>query len=154
MTEPQRASVARTLLSYPERLAVVRFGPGTDVPAWAESSSVFSVTATAVETSVICAARDVPSKARSVGPYTAFVVQGQLDPSEVGVLYSLLGPLTQAGVSVMTLSTFDTDWILVPTDQATTAAEAWQEAGHTVVPAPVIANPPEPSAEPRKKKRK
>lgn len=153
MSDPQNETVTRTLLSYPEKLAVVRFGPGTDVPAWAESSSVFSVTATAVETSVVCAARSVPSKARSTGPYTAFVVQGQLDPTEVGVLHSLLGPLVEVRVPVMTLSTFDTDWILVPTDQATAAAQAWQDAGHTVLPAPAISSAPEPSPEPRKKKK-
>ena len=34
-----------------------------------------------------------------------------------------------------TLSTFDTDWILVPTGMADRAEEAWRRSGHTVAPA-------------------
>ena len=147
---PPAGGTSRTLLSYPERLAVVRLGPGSEVPAWAESSSVFAVIATAAETTVVCAGRDVPTKARHAGPYTAFVVDGTLDPAEVGVLHALLGPLVASDVPVMTLSTFDTDWLLVPTDRAETAAEAWRASGHEVRAAPVAEPPPD---RPRKRKK-
>jgi hypothetical protein len=123
------------LFHYPETLAVVRFGPGTDIPAWAESSSVFSVTATAKETSVVCAARNVPTKSVHHKPLTAFEVEGPLDFGLTGVLASLLAPLSEAGISVFTLSTFDTDWILVPTPDADRAAEEWRRSGHEVAPA-------------------
>ena len=120
---------------YPETLAVVRLGPGAEVPSWAESSSVFAVTATATETSLVCAARSVPTKARSHKPLTAFAVQGPLDPGLTGVLVELLTPLAEEGISVFTLSTFDTDWILVPTGDADRAEEAWRRSGHETAPA-------------------
>lgn len=129
--------VARTLHVYPEKLAIVRLGPGAEVPSWAEASSILSVTATASETSVICAGRDVPRKVPAHRGYTAFVVAGVLDPAEVGVLHALLGPLVTEGIGVMTVSTHDTDWLLVPAQQAERAAEAWRRSGHTVTPAPV-----------------
>jgi hypothetical protein len=117
---------------YPETLAVVRLGPGTEVPAWAESTSQFSITATATETSIVCARRSVPRKARQAGPFTAFAVQGPLDFALTGVLSSLLAPLADVGISVFTISTFDTDWILVPQERAEAAAEEWRRRGHTV----------------------
>ena len=117
---------------YPETLAVVRLGPGSEVPPWAESSSLFSVTATATETSIVCAARSVPTKSRHQRPFTAYAVQGPLDFAETGVLVGLLTPLADAAISVFTISTFDTDWILVPTPEADRAAEAWLAAGHEV----------------------
>ena len=126
------------LLRYPETLAVVQLSPGTEVPEWAESSSVFSVTATARETSVVCAARSVPTKVRHQKPFTAFEVEGPLDFALTGVLAGLLAPLAEAGISVFTLSTFDTDWILVPVADADRTAEAWAAHGHdveTAVPA-------------------
>jgi len=123
------------LNQFPETLAVVRLGPGAEVPRWAESSSVFSVTATATETSVVCAARSVPTKAVAQRPFTAFEVEGPLDFALTGVLVQLLAPLAEADISVFTLSTYDTDWILVPRDAAERAAEAWGAAGHEVVPA-------------------
>jgi len=121
-----------TLSRYPETLAVVKLGPGAEVPAWAESSSIFSVTATATETSVVCAARNVPKKAVHQRPFTAFQVEGPLDFALTGVLAGLLQPLAEAGISVFTLSTYDTDWILVPGDDADRAAEEWRRSGHTV----------------------
>ncbi len=124
-----------TIGQFPETLAVVRMGPGTEIPAWAESSSVFSVIATATETSIVCAGRNVPNKAPAYRGYTGFAVEGTLEPHLVGVLVSLLRPLAEAGVSVFTLSTFDTEWILVPQQDADKAAEAWRRQGHTVAPA-------------------
>lgn len=123
------------LQRYPETLAVVRLGPGSEVPPWAESSSVFSITATARETSIVCAARSVPTKAVAQRPFTAFEVEGPLDLALTGVLADLLSPLAEAGVSVFTISTYDTDWLLVPGGEAERAAEAWQAAGHEVVAA-------------------
>jgi len=139
-----------TLERWPEQIAVVRLGPGAEIPAWAESSSIFSITATATETSLVCAKRSVPTKAPQHGPFTAFSVAGVLDPSLVGVLAGLLAPLAEAGVSVFTLSTFDTDWVLVPTADADRAEEEWRRRGHTVAPAnPVVPAAPEPAPRPR-----
>jgi hypothetical protein len=129
-----------SLEQFPEKLAVVRLGAGTDVPAWAESSSLFSVTATARETSIVCARRSVPKKVQQEGPFTAFAVKGPLDFALTGVLVALLTPLAEAGISVFTLSTFDTDWILVPVGEAERVAEEWRRHGHEVAPAvPVTA---------------
>ena len=126
--------MSHTLHRYAEKMAVVRLGPGADVPAWATSATLFSVTATASETSLVCGYADVPKKARPQGPFTAFAVEGPLDFSLTGVLSVLLAPLTEEEISVFTLSTFDTDWILVGADVADRAEEAWRRSGHDVIP--------------------
>lgn len=123
------------LSRYPETLAVVKLPPGAEVPDWAESSSLFSITATATETSVVCAARSVPTKSVHQRPFTAFEVEGPLDFALTGVLAQLLQPLAEAEISVFTLSTFDTDWILVPGDAADRAEEEWRRSGHEVTAA-------------------
>lgn len=120
---------------FPETLAMVRFGPGTDLPGWAESSSIFSVTATASETSLVCAARNVPGKARAHRPFHAFSVRGELAADQPGVLVGLLAPLAEAGISVLSISTFDTEWVLVPVDRVDEAEEVWRRQGHSVAPA-------------------
>jgi hypothetical protein len=145
-----------TLEQFPEKLAVVRLGPGAEIPSWAESSSLFSVTATALETSIVCAMRSVPRKATQAGPFTAFAVQGKLDFALTGVLSTLLMPLAAAEISIFTISTFDTDWILVPVNDVERAAEAWRQSGHEVVVAvPVEPERPErPARDPSKSKSK
>ena len=124
--------MTHTLIQHPDALAVVRLGPGSDVPSWATASTLFSVTATKTETSIVCHASTVPTKARREGPFVAFEVAGPLDFAETGVLSGLLAPLADAGISVFTLSTYDTDWILVKAAAADAAAEAWTAAGHTL----------------------
>jgi uncharacterized protein len=121
-----------SLVELPEHLAVVRLGPGTDIPAWATSATLFSVTATADETSIVCAHAGVPRKARHEGPFVAFRVAGTLDFALTGVLHALLAPLAEEEISVFAQSTFDTDWILVPVRDAERAAEAWRRSGREV----------------------
>jgi hypothetical protein len=135
VTEPQGDPGTFVLEQFPEKIAVVRLAPGAEVPTWAESSSLFSITATARETSLVCAARSVPKKAQQAGPFTAFAVRGPLDFALTGVLARLLEPLADAEISVFTISTFDTDWILVPVALADRAAEEWRSSGHEVAPA-------------------
>jgi hypothetical protein len=130
-----------TLLHHPEHLAVVRLGPGAEVPAWATSATIFSVTATATETSLVCARHGVPRKAKQEGPYVAFSVAGTLDLALTGVLSRILAPLAEAEVPVFTLATFDTDWVLVPAGRAEQATEAWRRAGFDVRPALDPADP-------------
>jgi hypothetical protein len=128
-----------TLLQYPEKLVVASLPAGADIPAWAESATLFSISATATETTVVCAGRSVPKKVRHEGPFTAYAVQGPLDFALTGVLHALLGPLAEAEISVFVVSTYPTDWILVPTGRADAAAEEWRRRGHTVTTAPVAA---------------
>ena len=129
--------VSYTLHQFPEKLVVAQLGPGAEIPSWAESSSVFAVVATATETTLVCAGRSVPKKVTQAGPFTAFALADVLDFALTGVLHGLLAPLAEAEISVFALSTYPTDWILVPTEKAGAAAEAWRRRGHTVEPAPV-----------------
>jgi hypothetical protein len=135
-----------TLNQFPEKLAVIGLPAGAEIPRWAESSSLFSVTATATETSIVCASRSVPAKVVSQKPFTAFAVQGPLDFAMTGVLSTLLAPLAEAEISIFVISTFDTDWILVPVQHADKAAEEWRRRGHTVI----AAVPAAPSKRPTK----
>jgi uncharacterized protein len=125
-------STVESLLQHDEPLVVVRLGVGADIPDWASSGTLFSVTATAAETSLVCGARGVPRKVRQQGPFIAFSVEGTLDFSLTGVLAGLLAPLAGAAIPVFALSTFDTDWLLVPADRAPAAAEAWRRSGRVV----------------------
>jgi hypothetical protein len=51
-----------------------------------------------------------------------------------GVLVSLLQPLAEAGVSTCAVSTYDTDYILVPQYHLSQALQALEIAGHRLTP--------------------
>jgi hypothetical protein len=122
------------LRSLKDPVSVLRRHPGDSVPAWVwKSGELVSVTRTADELSIICATETIGAEPGAVGPYIAYLVDEVLDFTLTGVLSSLLEPLTEAGVSILALSTHDTDWILVPADRADEAAKAWRRRGHTVI---------------------
>ncbi|MDT9594680.1 hypothetical protein RDV89_16460 [Nocardioides zeae] len=129
-----------TIARFPEKLALVRLGPGADIPTWAESSSVFSITATATETAVLCAGRNVPTKARGIKPLVGFQVPGPIDFADgATVLVALLAPLVEAGIPATTATTVDGRWVIVRAEDSSQAEKAWKRRGHEVaaaVPAP------------------
>jgi hypothetical protein len=65
-------------------------------------------------------------------PWRCFRVVGPLDLALTGVLASLIGPLAEARVNIVTFSTYDTDYILVPTVRLTEAVGTLTRAGHRV----------------------
>ncbi|CAN5467216.1 hypothetical protein BH11ACT8_BH11ACT8_22600 [soil metagenome] len=117
---------------FPEKIAVVRLPPGADIPDWAESSSLFSITATATETSLVCAGRNVPTKALATRGLIGFSLDEEVAPTSVGVVLALLGPMAEEDIAVYTFTTYDSTWVLVPSADADRAGEAWRRHGHTV----------------------
>ena len=113
-------------------LAVSRLPTGEGLPWWAAGSSFLSLTRTAEETSVVCEARLVPEAVRSERGFRALRVDGVLAFQETGVLVSLATPLASAGVPIFVVSTFDTDYILVPGPRLGEAVGALRKAGHSV----------------------
>jgi len=125
-----------TIHQFPEKLAVLKLASGADVPEWAESSSLFSITASATETSLVCAGRSVPTKVPGDRGLTGFTLADAGASSAAGVLVDLLAPLAEDEVTVHVITTFTTVWVLVPASSVERATEAWRRRGHTVEPAP------------------
>ncbi|KGN38965.1 ACT domain-containing protein [Knoellia subterranea] len=117
------------LMTHPEPLAIARLDAG-DEPSWEWTRGPFaSLTRTEHETSIVGLAELVPAGVTTEGPFLGVEVAGPLAFEAVGVMAEILSPLVSAGISVLAMSTFDTDWILVPAGEITTASEAWRKAG-------------------------
>jgi len=118
----------------PDRYAVARLDPGNPVPAWAlGAGGLVSITRTAEELSIICRERDLPVACQAERDRVAIRLEGPFGFSEVGVLASFATPLAEAGVSILALSTYDTDYILVPAAARERALAALTAAGHAEV---------------------
>lgn len=123
-----------TVRRHTEQLAVCQLPPDAPLPSWAAAPGrLRAAVRTGDELSIVCAIALVPPEVRHEGPFTAFEVAGPIDLGLTGVLAALVAPLAAAAVSVFTLSTFDTDWVLVPSLQHGAASSALRRAGHTVV---------------------
>jgi uncharacterized protein len=105
----------RVLRLLDGELSIVRLPPDTAIPAWLSlfSEPLVSVTRTAHELSIVCPSATVPPTVASEAGWRAFTVDAKLEFSAVGVLSAILNPLAEAGISILSLSTFDTDYVLV-----------------------------------------
>ncbi len=113
--------------------AIVRLPSGAGLPWWAASSEEFlSVTRTADETSIVCDARQVPAGIRAERGLRVLRVEGTLPFEATGVMVSLAVPLADGGVSIFTISTFDTDYVLVREASLDDAVRVLRKAGHSV----------------------
>lgn len=112
-------------------LAVCRLEPGAPAPAWA-AGAFYSVTHTPEEVSVVCLESLVPAGVPCERGWRLLKIEGPLDFGLVGVLAGVLTLLAQAGVSVFTLSTFETDYILVKQAAVQRAVEALRAAGYRI----------------------
>ena len=113
-------------------LAVCRLGADAPLADWMWTGPVASVTRTEAELSVVCAESAVPEGVRAEGGWRALRVRGPLVFDLTGILASLTAPLAEAGLPIFSLSTFDTDVVLVRETDLDAAAAALREAGHEV----------------------
>lgn len=113
--------------------AIVRLPPDAGLPWWAASSNeLLSHTRSVDETSIVCEARRVPGDVQAERGFRALRVEGTIPLQATGILASLAAPLTAANVPVFVISTFDTDYVLVPGRLLSTAVEALRGTGHSV----------------------
>ncbi|MFC7529068.1 ACT domain-containing protein [Actinoplanes sp. GCM10030250] len=119
----------------PGEYAVCRLPAGSALPAslltGPDDKSVISVTWGVDELSVICPNERVPENAEADTAWRCLRVAG-LDLTMTGVLASLVGPLAEARVNIVTFSTYDTDYLLVPTVRLTEAMNTLTAAGHRI----------------------
>jgi len=117
----------------PGVFAVCRLDAAAELPAApAEPGGFWSLTRTADEVSVICREEAIPDDAVVERGWRGLRVAGPLDFALTGVAAALTAPLAEAGVSVLPVATFDTDYLFVREASLPQAVAALAAAGHTV----------------------
>ena len=115
-----------------ERFAVAQLPPTADLPLPRPPASFHSITRTEDELSVVCPESDLPENVRAQTGWRALKVHGPFALSEVGVLSALAAPLAEARISLFVISTFNTDYLLIHTEQLPSAVTALERAGHRI----------------------
>lgn len=135
-----------TLTLLPGRYAICRLDADAETPDWANSSGLVSITRTSNELSVVCLTECVPPGVKSETGWVAAVVSGPLPFTATGILDSILHPLAQQEISVFTLSTFDTDYVLIHETDIEKAVHTLETVGHRVTHSPKGSSHPEQGA--------
>ncbi len=141
--------IAADLSSLPRRLqyrclsgkyVILKRPSSDDVPDWALTSGQFcSVTRTDNELSIVCA---IPEEAQEVLPtggtpalprWICLKLEGPFAFTETGILSSFIGPLSAESIPIFAVSTFDTDYVLIPEEHWGAASDVLRKAGHQLV---------------------
>lgn len=117
------------LTRVPGEYAAHRLAPDADVPGSVWSSPFVSVSRSSEELSIITDAGIHVDAQSTVGPWLAYRVAGAIDFSVTGVMSALTTPLADAGLGILGVSTYDTDYILVHADSGEAAEITWRGAG-------------------------
>lgn len=131
-SEMSASSRSLELSVLADQFIIARLAANAPLPPWATQGRFFSLTRTPDELSVVCPVEQVPEVFRTQIRWRALKVRGPIALSDVGVLVSLATPLAAARISVFVVSTFETDYVLVNSEQLTAAITALQEAGHKI----------------------
>ncbi len=121
------------LTQLPGDYAVARSGPAAPVPEGVLSGTGFrSVSRTEDELSVVAPTQEITGMDIVDRGWTAFKVHGPFAFDVTGVVAGLSTTIADAGIGIFVVSTYDTDYILVKSEHARKAADAWRSSGHEV----------------------
>jgi len=110
-------------------LAVCRLSPDKKLPSWItlETDKFISITQTKDELSIVCDQNLVPNDVNAERDWRIIKIKGQLRFALVGILKCWITPLSENGISIYTISTYDTDYILIQEKQFDRAIELLKE---------------------------
>ena len=111
--------------------SVCRLEPNDSIPEWAYQGSFYSISKSNEELSILCETKFIPNYIKSENNWNLIKVEGPLDFSLTGILSSLIQPLATEKISIFTVSTFDTDYLLVKIDKLQQTISILKQSGFT-----------------------
>jgi len=119
--------------TLPFGISYLRLSADTDFPKWLEKKDIFTVVSrTENEFSIVCETSSVPLDfaGKHDSGWTGFYLNSVFDFSEIGILRQIADPLTENKISVNVVSTFDTDYFFVKSNDFKRAKEILKKSGH------------------------
>lgn len=113
--------------------AICRFDAASLIPAWADGEGFVSISRSDDELSVVCRADRVPGDVKQDIGWTCYKFIGPFAFDETGIVSSVIGPLSDAGIGIFVISTFDGDHILIKESDVGRAAPVLTGAGHMLL---------------------
>ena len=121
-----------TLSRLPNMYAITRQAPDRPFPLWSNGAGLVSLTRTKNELSIVCEQSRVPHSVQSSTDWIAFALEGSFGLDEPGIVLSVIQPLSENGIGVFMISTYDGDHLLIHHKDLTLSINLLTAAGHVV----------------------
>jgi len=119
-----------TLERFSGLYATVRLPVGSPIPPWADGEGFVSISRSTDELSIICLASRVPADVPADRDWACWRFVGPYAFNEVGLALAVIEPLAKANISMLLVSTYDTDHLLLKIDHVASAVAVLHAAGH------------------------
>jgi uncharacterized protein len=113
--------------------AVCRLDAASPIPAWADGEGFVSISRSDDELSIVCRAERVPGDAKQDIGWTCYKFIGPFAFDETGIVSAVIGPLSDAGIGIFVVSTFNGDHMLIKQTDVGRAGAVLTDAGHTLL---------------------
>lgn len=135
-----------TIVALRDRFAICPLDPSQPWPQNPTDGRFFSITSVPMQPTDARADRDsdrrelslivpedqAPTNVTCERPWRALRIRGPLPFNLVGIIASVVGPLARAGISVFTLSTFNTDFVMTKAADFERAQSVLRSVHHVV----------------------
>jgi len=113
--------------------AILRLAPDAPAPEWALKGEFVSITRTPDELSIVCPVESIPRDINFEVRWICLKLEGLFAFLQTGVLLSFIEPLSNNGVPIFAVATYDTDYVLIPQDHTQQALDLLSDAGHELL---------------------
>lgn len=113
-----------------DEFTIYRFDVNENIPVEVYSSKFYWIGKTDEELSIVCESNIFNNSDKSNNGWSIIKIVGKLDFSLVGVLADISNELKNVGISIVALSTYDTDYIMLKNDRLEEAKTALENFGY------------------------
>lgn len=103
------------------------------IPAWCDGDGFVNISRGDDELSIVCLKERVPDAVKSDGEWTCFKFIGPFAFGETGIVLSVVKPISENGIGILIMSTFNGDYLLVQNPDLAASIEHLKAAGHTIL---------------------
>jgi hypothetical protein len=126
----EKASMAITLKILPGLYAIAKLPPQAPVPAWLAGVGLWAVVGADDETTIICPQERMPKDITSTRNWACLRTTGPFGFDETGIVSNLITPLSEAGIGIFVLCTYDGEHVMLPASDLPRGKELLSQAGY------------------------
>lgn len=119
-----------TLSVLPNAYAVCQLHPDGHIPYWALLGDFVSLTRASGELSIVCLQKHVPQEIKAERGWRCVKAEGPFPLSLAGIQASLTVPLAEANISILSIATYDSNFLLIKEENLEDAVQVLKQAGH------------------------
>jgi len=114
------------------RYAVARLSANADVPKWLNGPGFQALIRADDELTLVCLENRVPNGVDAEKGWNCLRTIGPFPFEAAGIVQSLIAPLSDNGIGVFVICTYDGEHVLIPAQDAGKARHFLEIAGHKV----------------------